>query len=48
MRVAAINHSDGSPCRATTMVGRVVTSSSSMMRGLVSETYAPTVAQAAV
>jgi hypothetical protein len=28
------------------MVGTVVTNNSSMMRGLVSETYAPTVAQA--
>ena len=36
--VAAINHTEGSPCFATTMVGRVVTNSSSMMRGLVRAT----------
>ena len=36
--VAAISHSDGRPRSATIMVGTVVTSSSSMMRGLVSAT----------
>ncbi len=36
--VAAISHSDGRPRSATIIVGTVVTSSSSMMRGLVSET----------
>ena len=33
--VAAINQSDGTPRSATTMVGTVVTSNNSMMRGLV-------------
>ena len=36
--VAAISHNDGMPLSATTMVGTVVTSRSSMMRGLVSAT----------
>ena len=36
--VAAISHSDGMPRSATIIVGTVVTSSSSMMRGLVSAT----------
>jgi hypothetical protein len=36
--VAAMSHSDGRPRSATTIVGTVVTSSSSMMRGLVSAT----------
>ncbi len=40
--VATTSHSEGMPCSATTMVGTVVTNSSSMMRGLVSATYAPT------
>ena len=40
--VATISHSGGTPPWATTIVGTVVTSSSSMMRGLVSATYAPT------
>ena len=40
MRVATIRPTGGMPLSATTMVGRVVTSSSSMMRGLVSATYA--------
>jgi hypothetical protein len=34
-RVATTSHTGGSPRAATTMVGRVVTSSSSMIRGLV-------------
>ena len=38
MTVAAINQSDGMPCSATTMVGTVVTRSSSMIRGLVNAT----------
>ena len=37
-RVATMSHSGGRPRWATTMVGSVVTSSSSMMRGLVSAT----------
>ena len=36
--VAAINHTGGRPRWATTMVGRVVTNKSSMMRGLVRAT----------
>ena len=36
--VATISHSDGRPRSATIIVGTVVTSSSSMMRGLVSAT----------
>ena len=36
--VTAISQSDGSPRSATTIVGTVVTSSSSMIRGLVSAT----------
>ncbi len=42
MTVAAISQSDGMPLSATTMVGTVVTSRSSMIRGLVSATYPPT------
>ena len=38
MTVATISHTDGMPRSATTIVGTVVTSSSSMMRGLVSAT----------
>ena len=38
MTVATISHTDGRPRSATTMVGTVVTSSSSMMRGLVRAT----------
>ena len=38
--VATINHHSGTPFAATTIVGSVVTSSSSMIRGLVSATYA--------
>jgi hypothetical protein len=38
MTVAAISQSDGRPFAATTIVGTVVTSSSSMMRGFVSAT----------
>ena len=38
MTVATISHSGGMPCSATTIVGTVVTSSSSMIRGLVSAT----------
>ena len=38
MTVATISHTDGIPRSATTMVGTVVTSSSSMIRGLVSAT----------
>ena len=41
-RVAPISHTGGRPRWATIMVGSVVISSSSMMRGLVSATYAPT------
>ncbi len=37
-RVATISQSEGRPRLATTMVGKVVTSSSSMMRGLVRAT----------
>lgn len=37
-RVATITPADGRPRWATTMVGSVVTSSSSMLRGLVSAT----------
>ena len=40
---AAISHGDGTPPAARTMVGIVVTSSSSMIRGLVRATYARTV-----
>src|SRR5436190_735858 len=40
--VATIRPTAGMPLLATTIVGRVVTRSSSMMRGLVSATYAPT------
>jgi hypothetical protein len=40
---AAISQIDGIPRLARTMVGTVVTSSSSMMRGLVSATYARSV-----
>ena len=36
--VATISHTDGTPRSATNMVGTVVTSSSSMIRGLVSAT----------
>ena len=36
--VATISQTDGRPCFATTMVGRVVTSRSSMIRGLVRAT----------
>jgi hypothetical protein len=36
--VASINQTDGSPRFATTMVGRVVTRSNSMIRGLVKAT----------
>ena len=36
--VATISHRPGTPLAATTMVGTVVTSRSSMMRGLVSAT----------
>ena len=35
-RVAATSHGDGTPRAAMNMVGTVVTSSSSMIRGLVS------------
>ncbi len=35
MRVATMSHSPGMPLAATTIVGIVVTSKSSMMRGLV-------------
>src|SRR2546423_1023708 len=38
--------SDGRPCAARNIVGTVVTSSSSMMRGLVRATYARTTASA--
>ena len=38
MTVATISHTDGMPCSATTIVGTVVTSSSSMMRGFVRAT----------
>ncbi len=38
--VATINHHPGMPFAATTIVGSVVTSSSSMIRGFVSATYA--------
>ena len=38
--VQTISHSGGMPCSATTIVGTVVTSSSSMIRGFVSATYA--------
>ena len=37
-RVATMSHTDGTPRRATNMVGSVVTSSSSMIRGLVRAT----------
>jgi hypothetical protein len=40
--VANINQIDGSPPSATTIVGTVVTSRSSMMRGFVRAMYAPT------
>src|SRR5660397_222770 len=40
IRVAIISHAPGQPSAASTMVGNVVMSSSSMMRGLVSDTYA--------
>jgi hypothetical protein len=36
MTVAATSHNEGSPSWATIMVGTVVTSSSSMIRGFVS------------
>ena len=36
--VASISQSEGRPRRATTMVGKVVTSSNSMIRGLVRAT----------
>ena len=42
MTVATISQADGRPACATIIVGTVVTSSSSMMRGFVSATYAPT------
>ena len=42
MTVLIISQIDGMPCSATTMVGTVVTSSSSMIRGLVSATYPAT------
>ena len=38
MTVATISQSDGMPSSATIIVGTVVTSSSSMIRGLVSAT----------
>ena len=36
--VATISQTEGTPCSATNMVGTVVTSSNSMMRGFVSAT----------
>ena len=45
---AATSHSDGTPRSASTMVGTVVTSSSSMMRGFMSATYACRVASGPV
>jgi hypothetical protein len=42
--VATTCHQDGSPRAASIMAGNVVTSSSSMIRGLVSATYARTAA----
>ena len=41
-RVANTNQTEGQPLAATTMVGTVVTSSSSIIRGLVRATSAPT------
>jgi hypothetical protein len=38
MTTAATSHSDGTPRSARTIVGTVVTSSSSMMRGFMSAT----------
>ena len=40
-RVATTSHSEGHPPAATTMVGTVVTRSSSIIRGLVRATKAP-------
>jgi hypothetical protein len=40
--VQTISHSDGRPFSATIIVGTVVTRRSSMIRGLVRATYAPT------
>ncbi len=36
--VATTSHADGTPCSARNMIGTVVSSNNSMMRGLVSAT----------